>query len=82
VSGLLGGVVIARFGQQIAPSRLLGWSLIGVGLGEFVIVNVPVIPVIFVVWLAIGPAIAGWLASRRSLRRPSTIIIAVASSAS
>ncbi len=71
VSGLLGGVVVARFGQRIAPPRLLGWSQIGIGVGFLVIANVPNIPVILIVQLALGPAIAGWLASQQTLLQTS-----------
>lgn len=67
VAGLLGGIVIGRFGQQFAPPRLLGWSMVCIGIGFLVIVNVPLIPVILIVQLALGPAIAGWLASQQTL---------------
>jgi MFS family permease len=67
VSGLLGGVVIARLGQQIAPASLLGWSLVSVGTGFLVIANVPLIPVVLIVLLALGPAIVGWLSSQQTL---------------
>ena len=67
VAGLLGGIIVARFGQGIAPERLLGWSLIVAGILLFVFINVPIIPVMLVIQLLIGPAIAGWFASQQTL---------------
>lgn len=67
ISGLLGGILVARYGQKVAPARLLGWSLLADSLGFLILVNVPVIPVIVIVFLAMGPAIAGWLASQQTL---------------
>lgn len=67
VAGLLGGVVVARFGQGVAPQRMFGWSLIGVGIGMLVFINIPVIPVMLGVQLALGPAVVGWLSSQQTL---------------
>lgn len=71
VAGLLGGVVVARFGHGIAPERLLGWSLVCLGAGMLVFVNVPLIPVMLIVQLAMGPAIVGWLSSQQTLLQTS-----------
>jgi MFS family permease len=71
IAGLLGGLLVARLGEKIEPPRLFGWSLIALSLGFFVVVNVPVIPVILVMWLALGPAVAGWLASQQTLIQTS-----------
>jgi MFS family permease len=66
-AGLLGGVVIARLGQRLAPKRLLGWSLVLLGLGLLLFINIPVIPVMLGVQLALGPAVVGWLTSQQTL---------------
>ena len=67
VAGLLGGLIVARFGQDIAPERLLGWSLIVAGSLLLVFINVLIIPVMLVIQLLLGPAIAGWFASQQTL---------------
>jgi MFS family permease len=67
ISGLLGGLVIARLGQHIAPAPLLGWSLVCIGIGFLVIANVPLIPVVLIVLLVLGPAIVGWLSTQQTL---------------
>jgi predicted MFS family arabinose efflux permease len=67
VAGLLGGIIVARFGQGIAPERLLGWSLIVAGILLLAFINVRIIPVMLLVQLLLGPAIAGWFASQQTL---------------
>ncbi len=67
VAGLLGGVLIGRFGSRFNPVSLLGWSMVVFGLGYVIIVNVPMLPVIVVVQLALAPAIIGWTASQQTL---------------
>jgi predicted MFS family arabinose efflux permease len=67
VAGLLGGIVVSRFGQGIAPERLLGWSLIVAGILLLLFINIRVVPVMLAVQLLLGPAIAGWFASQQTL---------------
>jgi len=72
VTGLLGGVLVARFGARFVPARLLGWSMVAVGLGKVITTNVPLLPLIFAVQLALAPAIIGWSTSQQTLLQSGT----------
>lgn len=72
ISGLLGGVVIGWIGTRIAPQRLLGVSLVVVGVLFLVLVNVPVVWVVGALMLLNGPFIIGWLTSQQTLLQTGT----------
>ncbi len=67
VAGLLGSVIVGRFGHLLAPATLLGWSMVAYGVGFLIIVNAPSILVIVVVMLALAPATVGWPTSQQTL---------------
>jgi MFS family permease len=69
IAGLLGGVVIARLGPLLAPARLLGWSLLAVAILFGIMINVPVLPVIVVVRLLLGPPTMGWIITSQTLQQ-------------
>lgn len=72
VAGLLGGVLMARFGARFAPVRLLGWGMVAIGLGWLISVNVPLLPLIIAVQLALAPATIGWSTSQQTLLQSGT----------
>jgi MFS family permease len=72
VAGLLGGLLIARFASRFDPVRLLGWSRVVYGLGYLIIVNLPILPVIVAVQLALAPAIIAWSTSQQTLLQSRT----------
>jgi predicted MFS family arabinose efflux permease len=67
VAGLLGGLLIGRFGTRFNPVHLLGWSQVAYGLGWLIIVNVPVLSVVVAVQLVLAPATIGWPTSQQTL---------------
>ena len=67
VAGLLGGVVIGWVGPRVPPARLLGVSLVGVGLLFLVQVNYPAVWLVAALLLLSGPFIIGWLTSQQTL---------------
>jgi predicted MFS family arabinose efflux permease len=64
IAGLVGGVLIGRFGSRFNPVHLLGWSQVAYGLGWLIIVNVPLLSVIVAVQLVLAPATIGWPTSQ------------------
>jgi predicted MFS family arabinose efflux permease len=72
VAGLIGSVIIGRFGHLLAPATLLGWSMATVGIKFLIIVNVPSMLVLVVVMLAFAPATSGWPTSLQTLLQTAT----------
>jgi predicted MFS family arabinose efflux permease len=69
IAGLLGGVVIARLGPLLSPARLLGWSLVAIAILFGIMINLPVLPVIVVVRLLLGPPTMGWIITSQTLQQ-------------
>lgn len=72
IAGVLGGVVIGRFGDRFGPGQVLGWSLIMIGAGVLIEVNFPLIPLVIGMTLLLGPPISGWLTSRSTILQAGT----------
>jgi predicted MFS family arabinose efflux permease len=72
VAGLLGGVIVARLGPLLAPARLLGGSLVAIAALFGIMINVPVLPVIVAVRLALGPPTMGWIVTSQTLQQTAT----------
>jgi predicted MFS family arabinose efflux permease len=72
ISGIVGGVVVARFAGALDPAAAIGWSLLAIGAGMFVSVNVATMPVLLAVLMAVGPFIVGWLGSQQTLLQSGT----------
>jgi predicted MFS family arabinose efflux permease len=67
VAGLLGSVIVGRFGHLLAPAALLGWSMVAFGVGFLVMVNARSMLVIVVVMLVVAPATIGWPTTQQTL---------------
>lgn len=67
VAGLLGGLLIAHVGWRVPPGSLLGWSLIVIGALFALMINVPLLLIIVVTRLALGPPTMGWIITSQTL---------------
>jgi MFS family permease len=65
--GIGGSLVVARFGQALAPGKLLGWSCVGTGLLLLVEFNVPFLPLTFLLSFLIGSSAVATGAAAQTL---------------
>lgn len=61
IGGVLGGLVVARFGHHIQPKNLMAYGMAGTGILLCIMLQFPVLPVILVAGVAVGPAAMAWL---------------------
>jgi len=61
VGGVLGGLVVARFGSRLGPKNLMAYGMAGSGALLFIILLFPVLPIILGAVVAAGLPIMAWL---------------------
>ena len=61
IGGVLGGLVVARFGHRIRPKNLMAYGMAGTGILLFIMLQFPVLPVILVAGVAVGLPAMAWL---------------------
>lgn len=67
VGGIAGGVVAGYASRWMRPERMLGWSLVLIGLVMLVFVNVPLLPLVLTLAAAMGVVAVCWLASQQTI---------------
>jgi len=72
MGGLLGGLVIARRGATVAPTRLFGLSLGLTGIILVTVANVSLLPLVFALVALAGLPVVGWLVAGQTLLQGST----------
>lgn len=55
IGGIIGGLVVGHLGGEIAPIHLLAWGNVLVGVLLLIQYNVPVLPVVLLIALLLGP---------------------------
>ena len=69
IGGVLGGLIVARFGTRIRPKNLMAYGMAGTGILLFIIVQIPILPVILLVAVLVGlPAMAWMIAGQTWLQ--------------
>lgn len=71
IGGLMGGFIISKIGKALHPAQFLGISIGIVGLLLLLLVNVPLIPVVFVGISLAGIFVIGWIVSLQTLLQQS-----------
>ena len=61
IGGVLGGIIVARFGHRIQPKNLMAYGMAGTGILLFIMLQFPVLPVILVAGIAVGLPAMAWL---------------------
>ena len=67
VGGIVGGVVAAYLSRWLPPERMLGWSLVLIGLIMLVYVNMPLTALVLTLAAVMGVVAVCWLASQQTL---------------
>lgn len=61
IGGVLGGLVVARFGHRVRPRNLMAYGMAGTGILLFIMLQFPVLPVILIAGVAVGLPAMAWL---------------------
>jgi predicted MFS family arabinose efflux permease len=72
ISGIIGGLVIARIGPRIVPARLVAGGLVAVGIAIAVMAAFPSLPLVYVLIVVVGPAIVGSITGQQTLLQEGT----------
>lgn len=67
VGGIAGGVVAGYASRWLRPERMLGWSLVLLGLVMLVYVNVPLLTLVLTLAGVMGVVAVCWLASQQTI---------------
>lgn len=72
VGGIGGALFIGSISTHVAPHRLFGLSLLGLGGAFLMGINFPVLPIVVLMFFIIGPTWAGYMASQQTLLQLQT----------
>ena len=61
IGGVLGGIVVARFGSRIRPKNLMAYGMAGTGILLFIMLQFPILPIILVAGVAVGLPVMAWM---------------------
>jgi DHA3 family macrolide efflux protein-like MFS transporter len=72
VGGVLGGLLVARFGSRFKPKNLMAYGIAGVGVVLILMLQIPVLPVVLIAAVVVGlPAMAYMIAGQTWLQTHS-----------
>lgn len=61
IGGVLGGLIVARFGSRIRPKNLMAYGMAGTGILLFIMLQFPILPIVLVAGVAVGLPVMAWM---------------------
>lgn len=61
IGGVLGGLIVARFGSRIRPKNLMAYGMAGTGILLFTMLQFPILPIVLVAGVAVGLPVMAWM---------------------
>ncbi len=61
IGGVLGGLIVARFGSRIRPKNLMAYGMAGTGILLFMMLQFPILPIVLVAGVAVGLPVMAWM---------------------